>query len=235
MARLARVAPLGISQHIIQRGNNRQICFSNKKDMGVYLNWLKESSIKYQVDVHAWVLMSNHIHLLCTPWKENAVSRMMQSMGRLYVRYFNHNYERTGTLWEGRYKSCLVQNERYLLEVYRYIEQNPVRAGLVEKPEDYRWSSYGINALDLDRELQSPHPQYLALGKTDQERRYNYRKLVMTQVDAEILEEIRLSVNKGVALGNKHFTSLIESQTKQRVTPRKPGRPRKSEAVNCIG
>lgn len=108
--------------------------------MKAYLHWLKELSKKYQIDVHAWVLMTNHVHLLCTLWKENAVSQMMQSIGRLYVRYFNHTYRRSGTLWEGRFKSCLVQSERYLLELYRYIELNPVRADMVDEPSDYSWS-----------------------------------------------------------------------------------------------
>ena len=110
-------------------------------------------SKKHHVDVHAWVLMTNHVHLLCTPQEENAVSRMMQSIGRLYVRYYNNIYQRSGTLWEGRYKSCLVQNERYLLEIYRYIELNPVRANMVDEPSDYSWSSYAINALGMESDL----------------------------------------------------------------------------------
>jgi len=109
--------------------------------------------MKHQVDVHAWVLMTNHVHLLCTPWKENAISRMMQSIGRLFVRYYNHTYQRSGTLWEGRFKSCLVQSERYLLEIYRYIELNPVRTDMVYEPSDYSWSSYAINALGVESEL----------------------------------------------------------------------------------
>ena len=112
MARLARVAPVGVPQHIIQRGNDRQACFAGEEDMKAYLNWLKEMSKKHKVDVHAWVLMTNHVHLLCTPQEENAVSRMMQSIGRMYVRYYNYTYQRSGTLWEGRYKSCLVQSKR---------------------------------------------------------------------------------------------------------------------------
>ncbi len=137
MARLARVSLVDIPQHIILRCNNRQICFGNEVDMKAYLHWLKLFSKKYQVSIHAWVLMTNHVHLLCTPQKENAISRMMQSVGRMYVRYYNRSYRRSGTLWEGRFKSCLVQNELYLLELYRYIELNPVRAGMVEEPSAY--------------------------------------------------------------------------------------------------
>ena len=226
MARLARVAPVGVPQHILQRGNNRQVCFAGEEDRKAYLNWLKEWSLKHQVDVHAWVLMTNHVHLLCTPWKENAISRMMQSLGRLYVRYYNHAYQRSGTLWEGRFKSCLVQSERYLLELYRYIELNPVRAGMVDDPSDYSWSSYAINALGVESELQTPHPEYLVLGKTKHERLSNYRDLFKAQVGTDLLKEIRENINKGLALGNERFTSQIEALTKQRVTARKPGRAR---------
>lgn len=147
MARLPRVCPVGVPQHVIQRGNNRQVCFASEQDFAAYAGWLKEYSKKYQVEIHAWVLMTNHVHLLCTPRTENAVSFMMQSLGRSYVQYFNFRYKRTGTLWEGRFKSCLVQEEIYLSQLYRYIELNPVRAKIVEHPSDYVWSSYQINAL----------------------------------------------------------------------------------------
>jgi putative transposase len=229
MARLARVAPIGVPQHVIQRGNNRQVCFAGEEDMKAYLNWLKHLSKKQQVDVHAWVLMTNHVHLLCTPWKEHAVSRMMQSLGGLYVRYYNHTYQRSGTLWEGRFKSCLVQSERYLLELYRYIELNPVRADMVEEPSDYSWSSYSINALGKESDLQTPHPEYLALGRTKDERLRNYRELFNAHVGKELLKEIRASINKGLALGSERFTSQIEALTKRRVTAKKPGRPRNRE------
>jgi putative transposase len=227
MARLVRVAPVGVPQHIIQRGNNRQVCFAGEEDMKAYLNWLKEMSKKHKVDVHAWVLMTNHVHLLCTPQEEQAVSRMMQSIGRQYVRYYNYLYHRSGTLWEGRYKSCLVQSERYMLEIYRYIELNPVRANMVDEPSDYSWSSYAVNALGVESDLQTPHSEYLALGKTKVERLVNYRELFKTHVEKELLEEIRASVNKGLALGNDRFTTQIEALTKKRVTARKSGRPKK--------
>ena len=126
MARLNRICPVGVPQHIIQRGNNRQVCFAGEQDFAAYAVWLKDYSKKYQVDIHAWVLMTNHVHLLCTPRVENAVSSMMQAIGRQYVRYFNFSYKRTGTLWEGRFKSCLVDEESYLLQLYRYIELTPL-------------------------------------------------------------------------------------------------------------
>lgn len=230
MVRLTRVAPIGIPQHIIQRGNNRQVCFGSEEDMKAYLSWLKSFSNKYSVEIHAWVLMTNHVHLLCTPQEENAISRMMQSIGRMYVRYYNHTNKRSGTLWEGRYKSCLIQSERYLLEVYRYIELNPVTAGMVDEPSEYSWSSYTCNALGIEADLQTPHPLYLALGKTTDERLSNYRALFQAHVDPELLKEIRTSVHKGLALGDDRFTLEIEALTKQRVTKRKAGRPKKSAA-----
>ena len=227
MARLNRVSPVGIPLHIIQRGNNRQACFASEADMKAYLNWLKDFAKKYDVSIHAWVLMTNHVHLICTPNQENAISKMMQSLGRMYVQYFNYTYGRSGTLWEGRYKSCLVQSERYLLELYRYVELNPVRAGMVNEPSEYSWSSYGCNALGVKSELRTAHQEYLLLGKTELLRREAYRELFKHHVSVELLERIRLGVNRGLALGNSRFTDDIELLTKQRVTPRKAGRPRK--------
>ena len=137
MPRKPRVSIPGVVEHVIQRGNNRQIIFTGEDDMGAYLTWLKDYAEQYDVKIHAWVLMTNHVHLLCTPSTTTAISKMMQSLGRMYVMYFNRKYHRTGTLWEGRYKSCLVQDERYLLHVHRYIELNPVRAEMVDDPGDY--------------------------------------------------------------------------------------------------
>lgn len=152
---------------------------------------------------------------------------MMQSLGRMYVRYFNYTYQRTGTLWEGRFKSNLVQSERYLLELYRYIELNPVCAGMVDEAGDYRWSSYRCNGLGVNSELRTPHQEYLALGKTQKERKSNYRNLFETRVETEMLEKIRTSVNKGLALGDESFATQIERLTSQRVTPGRRGRPKK--------
>jgi putative transposase len=127
MARRQRVSSAGVAEHVIQRGNNRQVIFACEEDMKAYFGWLKTYSKKYKVSVHAWVLMTNHVHILCTPSSSHGVSQMMQSLGRMYVMYFNRSYKRTGTLWEGRFKSCLVQEEVYLMQVYRYIEMNPVK------------------------------------------------------------------------------------------------------------
>jgi len=165
MTRLSRVSPAGVPVHVIQRGNNRQDCFVSDEDYGAYLNWLKEYSLKYRVDIHAWVMMTNHVHLLCTPRFEGGLSSMMQGLGRRYVQYFNVEYGRSGTLWEGRFKACLIQEERYLLEVYKYIELNPVRAEMVADPGEYRWSSYQVNGLGKASDLCTPHQEYLSLGK----------------------------------------------------------------------
>ncbi|MBL7004514.1 MAG: transposase [Gammaproteobacteria bacterium] len=229
MARLLRVSSVGVAQHIIQRGNNRQICFGNEEDIIAYVTWLKEYSKKYHVEVHAWVLMTNHVHLLCTPREKEGISKMMQSIGRLYVRYFNKSYKRSGTLWEGRYKSCLVQDEDYLLEVYRYIELNPVRADMVADPSDYKWSSYQCNALGVKTDLCTAHSLYTALGNTQLERNDAYRDLFKVHVEETLLKEIRSSVNKGLALGNAKFKEDIELLTKRRVTAKQVGRPKREK------
>ncbi len=225
MARLLRISPIGVPVHLIQRGNNRQSCFAALDDYSAYVGWLKEYSKQYAVDIHAWVLMTNHVHLLCTPQQEGVISKMMQSLGRRYVQYFNYQYRRSGTLWEGRYKSCLVQSEQYLIELYRYIELNPVRAKMVEDPSEYAWSSYQINALGKLSDLCTPHPEYLGLGKTQNERMDNYRALFACHVEGELLEEIRLSLNKGMAIGHDRFKDEIEKLTGRRLNSKKVGRP----------
>ncbi len=217
MTRLPRICPIGIPQHVIQRGNNRQICFGGELDFIAYVKWLKEFSVKFDVDIHAWVLMSNHVHLLCTPRKLNSISQMMQALGRQYVRYFNQCHGRTGTLWEGRFKSCLVEDESYLLHLYRYIELNPVRAGIVEEPADYVWSSYQINGLSKSSSLCTPHVLYTALGRNTLERQSNYRQLFVTHIEHKLLGEIRVALNSGMALGNNKFKQELEIQTGRRL------------------
>ena len=227
MARLNRLCPVGVAQHIIQRGNNRQVCFNGDEDMAAYSNWLKEFAERYQVQIHAWVFMTNHVHLLATPLQENAVSKMMQALGRQYVRYFNYIYRRSGTLWEGRFKSCVVDTPHYLLLCYRYIELNPVRAAMVNYPEEYRWSSYHANALGKETALRTPHSEYLRLGKTIEERLESYRELFRTCIESDALEAIRSAVNKNLALGENRFKLQIEQNCKRRVSPMQVGRKRK--------
>lgn len=228
MARLARVSPAHIPQHIIQRGNNRQACFIDERDFTAYLAYLREYAAKYAVELHAWVLMPNHVHLLGTPHHETSPSLMMQGLGRKYVRHFNHRHARTGTLWEGRYKSCLVQADEYLFEVQRYIELNPVRAQLVDDPADYPWSSYRANALGEASPLRTAHPLYASLGKNRTERLANYQELFDNPADMD-LTTIRDMTHKGMALGNESFRKDIERSTGRRLTPRRPGRPPKTD------
>jgi len=225
MARLPRVHLAGVPEHIIQRGNNRQLCFACDEDFAAYAHWLKEYANKFQVHMHAWVFMTNHVHLLCSASNSSGISLMMQSMGRQYVRYFNQRYQRSGTLWEGRFKSCLVQEERYLLAVYRYIEMNPVRAGMVASPADYSWSSYAINALGKTSALCKPHSCYLALAKNDAERQQAYRGL-FSQMDEALLADIRSAAKSGMALGNERFKQEVADLTGRRQHPEKRGRPK---------
>ena len=217
MARKQRVSSAGVLEHLIQRGNNRQVIFGCKEDMQAYVGWLKTYSKKYKVSVHAWVLMTNHVHLLCTPSSLNGISQMMQSLGRMYVTYFNRSYKRTGTLWEGRFKSCLVQEETYLMQVYRYIEMNPVRASMVDEPADYFWSSYQFNALGKKSDLLTPHSIYTRLGRNEQARQLAYRGLFVHQIEGKLLDNIRNATNKGLALGNEHLFDDKESLTWRRV------------------
>ncbi|WP_456379394.1 transposase [Thiolapillus sp.] len=226
MPRLPRITPVGVPVHVIQRGNNRQLCFGSEEDHAAYLHWLGEYAGKYGVDVHAWVLMSNHVHLLCTPQQEGGLSRLMQSLGRRYVRYFNHQYQRTGTLWEGRYKSCLVQAEDYLLQVYRYIELNPVRAGMLDAPGAYAWSSYQINALGSESVLCTPHDEYLRLGQTGDERQEHYRRLFEHHLDDKTLATIRTQINRGMVIGNARFREELEALTGARLKLKQRGRPK---------
>ena len=229
MARLPRLDVPGVAQHVIQRGNNRSVCFASEQDFAAYANWLLEYSIAHKVEIHAWVFMSNHVHLLVTPTIEGGVSKLMQSVGRRYVPYFNREYQRSGTLWEGRFKACLVQSERYLLECYRYIELNPVRAAMVKAPGDYNWSSYRANALGVAAKLVTPHPEYLALGDGLEQRLTNYQSLFIDRVDANWLQQIRTSTRKGLVFGSPQFADQIAVLTEQRTSPGCAGRPNKSK------
>lgn len=223
MARLPRLCLPGIPQHIIQRGTNRQPCFASEDDFSAYAYWLEECSKESGVAVHAWVFMTNHVHLLVTPETATGVSRMMQTLGRQYVRYFNNTYQRTGTLWEGRFKSCVVDTEHYFLVCQRYIELNPVRAGIVPAPEDYVWSSYKANGLGIPTKLRTPHSVYQALGVDDKTRQQAYRALFLGQFDDEIVGEIRDATHSGMALGNDKFKHEIEVLSGRRVRVLKRG------------
>jgi putative transposase len=228
MARLPRLYIEGCPQHIIQRGNNRQACFFADEDYAFYLEKLQKASEKYNVAIHAFILMTNHVHLLATPSEESSISRMMQSVGRSYVGYVNHTYQRTGTLWEGRYKSTLVDSERYLLTVSRYIELNPGRAKMVEHASKYTWSSYQSNAVGKAIKLITPHNLYVKLGKTPSQRQARYRALFDGHMPQHTLDEIRSATNKAWVLGDVRFKQQVEEATGRAATPRKRGGDRKS-------
>lgn len=216
MPRLSRQCPPGFPVHVIQRGNNRQACFAAEADFKAYAKWLLEAALRFGMNIHAWVFMTNHVHLLTTPTKSDAISNSMQCLGRQYVRYFNHKYQRSGTLYEGRFKSSIVQTGYYLLACQRYIELNPVRAGMVDDPADYSWSSYRAHALGAKVKMWTPHSEYLALGATSATRSLAYRKLVGEQLGGELITEIRNAGNTGLALGNEQFRREIERLTGQR-------------------
>jgi len=227
MPRQPRLDLARIPQHVVQRGNDRQPCFFTDIDRVRYLQDLREIAMREGCNVHAYVLMTNHVHLLMTPTASGQVARVMQSLGRRYVRYINDRYRRTGTLWEGRYKSSLVDRETYLLHCYRYIELNPVRARMTADPLDYAWSSHAHNAFGRDDPLIHPHPTYLALGRTDQERHRAYRALAVENLPQDHLDAIRIHLQRQHALGSERFRTAIEAQLSRRAGPAKIGRPRK--------
>jgi len=177
MPRKPRFNLVGIPQHVIQRGNNRDPCFFAEEDYRRYLSDLHESARKMHCRIHAYVLMTNHVHLLVTPMVEFGISQVMQALGRRYVYYVNKTYKRSGTLWEGRYKSSLIDSDRYMLTCMRYIELNPVRAKMVNHPGEYQWSSYQNSAHGIENELIEHHPLYLALDNDPKKRQEAYREL----------------------------------------------------------
>jgi putative transposase len=225
MPRKPRFNLPGIPQHIIQRGNNREPCFYSEKDYRQYLDDLKESASKYDCRIHAYVLMTNHVHLLVTPMIENGVSQMMQSLGRRYVKYFNHSNNRTGTLWEGRFKSSLIDSDIYLLTCMCYIELNPVRARMVEHPAEYKWSSYQKNAQMSENAFIDYHPIYMTLGETSDERMFVYRELFQRHLDDDTIHQIRDALNHELVLGRSYFKDKIEEITNRQTRLGRPGRP----------
>jgi putative transposase len=227
MPRLARFTPAGIPQHVIQHGNNRQVTFCCDEDFAFYIYWLQHYSEKSDVEIHAWVLMTNHVHRLATPKLADGLSKMMQSLGRMYVRYFNKQYKRVGTLREGWFKLLIVKTENYLLRCYRYIELNPLRAGMVSGPAEYKWSSYQCNALGKQSDLLTPHDEYLILSKSRDKRQKIYRDLFKYQLDKELVTKINDATNKGMAIGSENFKQAIEMNFNRRMPRSKMGRPNK--------
>jgi putative transposase len=207
-------------------GHNRQPCFFAEEDYHACPHWLGEALKKEHCTLHAYALMTNHVHLLLTPKDAEAVPRLIIGLGRRYVQYINTTYRRTGTLWDSRYKSSLIQADTYLLACQRYIELNPVRAAMVDDPAHYRWTSYRTNALAQTSAILTLHELYRALGKTDEERQSSYRALFRTQLDREAIDNIRLALNQSQPLGNERFYQHIEKMTGQRREGKLRGRPR---------
>jgi putative transposase len=215
----------GVPVHVIQRGNNRSPCFVSDEDRSFYLFHLSRALGRFGCELHAYCLMTNHVHLLLTPKREESCALLMKHMGQLHSQYFNKIYKRSGSLWEGRFRSCLVQSERYLLTCYCYIELNPLRAGLVSHPGQYRWSSYRENIRSSPDALIRPHSEYIRLGTNAEERGRAYAALVDAQSDPALNEKIRAATNGGYALGDVHFRAAMALALGRRVEKGTPGRP----------
>lgn len=227
MPRRARIHIDGMPLHIVQRGHNREPCFFADGDYDSYLHWLGEAMGETECELHAYALMTNHVHLLLTPKRAEAVPKLIISLGRRYVQHINRLYRRTGTLWDCRYKSSLVQAETYLLACQRYIELNPVRAAMVTDPANYRWTSYRCNGLGQSDARLTPHPLYLALGQDAEDRRNTYRELFHAHLDHAAINDIRRALNQCQPMGDSRFHSAIETMTGIRREAKPRGRPRR--------
>ena len=225
MPRRARIVVPGVPMHIIQRGNNRSASFYSDDDYELYLHHLAELAHRFGCAVHAYVLMTNHAHLLLTPERTDSAPQLMKHLGQRYVQYVNRVYRRSGTLWEGRFRSCIAREELYVLRCYRYIELNPVRARMTSHPRDFRWSSYRFNAESTLSTFLLPHDSYRRLGQTDEMRRAAYRALFRDELDPDALDEIRQATNGNFSLGSERFRREIEAVLGRRATRGRPGRP----------
>lgn len=226
MARSARLIVPGFPHHVFQQGNNRQKVFRDDEDYMSYLEWLKEAARLYRVDVHAYALLDNGVHLLATPVDESGLARMMQWIGRHYVPYFNKKYQRSGTLWEGRFRTSIVE-EDWLARCSRFMEMQPVACGLAARPEDYVWSSYrhhiGISPSPVIRD----HAVYWNLGNTPFAREMAYKAFFeQFNVENRKLDEI---LKKGWPLGSDAFIKRLEKVTERQFRMGKRGRPAKSD------
>jgi len=225
MARLPRLTLPGYPHHVIQRGNNRQPIFMDDADRDILLSLLTEQARKFAVAVHAYVLMPNHFHLLATPATGDGLPLMMQAVGRSYVRYFNNRHGRSGTLWEGRYRSTVLEAERYLLACMVYMDLNPVRHGLVAQPADFPWSSHAHALGSRNDRVITPHALFWALGNTPFAREAAYAALVQAGLSGGVMAELTASALAGWALGDEKFAQELQRSTQRRVTKSKAGRP----------
>lgn len=227
MPRKPRFIIPGVPVHIVQRGRSREPVFFDDSDYLAYLRWLQDGAKRYHCAIHAYVLMTNHIHILATPTDLQGIMRMMQYVGRQYVPYINHTYGTSGSIWEGRYKASLVHEESYLLTCMRYIELNPVRANMVRSPAHYRWSSYRFNGQGKSDELITPHPLYETLGASKPSRMSAYKALFKAHLDEDVLGDIRAAWQTGTPLGNDYFREKIEKKLNCKVGQARCGRPGK--------
>ena len=227
MARKPRFDLPGYPQHIIQRGLDRQACFFTVDDYRLYLELMQEAADKFECHIHAYVLMTNHVHLLVTPQQSLGISFMMQRLAQRYVRAINRTYRRTGTLWDGRYRAGLVDSGRYLLTCMRYIELNPVRANMVSHPAEYAWSSYKHNGQGSPDKVIKSHPLYIQLGKQQHNRCAAYRGMFSTHIEPDLLSEIRNTLNQELVLGSAVFRKQVETMLGRQTEKKPKGRPRK--------
>ena len=227
MARLPRIELAGIPLHVVQRRNNRLPCFLDDEDRQRYLQGLRQALLRFGCRLHAYVLMDNHVHLLLTLGEVGAVSRLMHTFARNHVGSFNGRHRRTGTLWERRYKACLVDSRSYFLACIRYIELNPVRAWMMARPHDHPWSSYAANADARIDSLLTPHPEYLALGSNPLTRASAYRALFAETLSGELVAEIRTYLQQQKVLGSDQFREWVEARTGRFAGVRPVGRPLK--------
>ena len=225
MARLPRLTLAGYPHHVIQRGNDRQAIVRDDQDRQRLLDLWFEHARTFKVAIHAWVIMDNHFHLLATPETQEGLPQMMQAVGRAYVRYFNLRHQRTGTLWEGRYRSNLIESERYLLACMVYIDLNPVRAGMVAQPEDFRWSSHRHCIGLASDKLVTPHALFWALGNTPFAREAAYAELVRQGLAQRDKDDLTRTALSGWALGSEGFVTSLQEGTTRRLSPGKAGRP----------
>mgnify|MGYP001546145386 CR=1 FL=1 len=232
MARLPRLTVPGYPHHVIQRGNNRQAIFASAGDYQMLLDLLQDNARKSGVALHSYVLMTNHFHLLATPESPDSLPQMMQAVGRRYVRYFNDSQGRSGTLWEGRYRSTLIQTERYLLACMVYIDLNPVRAGLVGDAKDYPWSSHGHYVGLRSDKLITPHALYWELGNTPFARETADGELVRPGINADQQVALTQSALRGWALGEPDFLADLQKRTERRVSKTRAGRPVRESNIN---
>ena len=234
MARISRIDLPGFPQHLVQRGVNRSACFNTEEDRNFFLYQLKQCASEANVQIHAYVLMTNHVHILVTGEKSGAISSMMQNLGRIYVLYFNRVYNRIGTLWQGRFKSNLVDTEYYLLQCYRYIELNPVRANLVSAPDKYPWSSIHANAYGQWDPVITPHAAYKSLGDTSIARRARYLELLRENINDRDLKLIRDLNAQGKVLRSEKFCEQVQSRIGKTINIRyrSRGRPTRHASNN---